>query len=161
MKRISLLFSAFLLLSMYSFAQVQESEIKIIQQYFGTEKAVLVKDYMDLTPKQDSAFWPVYNAYEAERLDLGKKRIYLIDDYVKNLMTLTDEKALELVKEANAIDVAFKKLQLTTNKKMTKAIGAVKAAQFYQFENYLNNVINVGIANNIPFVGEMEQIRKK
>jgi len=76
-------------------------------------------------------------------------------------MTLTDEKASELVKEANAIDVAFKKLQLTTNKKMTKAVGAVKAAQFYQFENYLNNVINVGIANNIPFVGEMEQIRKK
>lgn len=116
---------------------------------------------MDLTPAQDSTFWPVYNAYETERLELGKRRIMLIDDYAKNYTTLTDAKASELIKEANSIDVSFKKLQLTYNKKMTKAIGAVKAAQFYQFESYINNVINLGIANNIPFVGELEKMHKK
>jgi hypothetical protein len=40
---------------------------------------------------------------------------------------------------------------------MTKKIGPVKAAQFYQFENYINNVINLIIQENIPFVGQMEQ----
>jgi hypothetical protein len=161
MKKITLILSMLMCMSLFSFAQMQQGDIKIIQQYFGTEKAALVKEYMTFTPKQDSAFWPVYNAYEAERLELGKRRIMLIDDYVKNLTSLTDAKATELVKEANSIDVTFKKLQLTYNKKMTKAIGAVKAAQFYQFESYINNVINLGIANNIPFVGEMEKMHKK
>lgn len=161
MKKFTLLFFAVFCFSVYTFAQVQEGDIKILQQYYGTEKAVLVKDFMDLNARQDSAFWPVYNAYESERLELGKRKIKLIDDYVNNLMTLTDEKATQLVKEANSIDVAFKKLQLTTNKKMTKAIGAIKAAQFYQFENYLNNVINLGISNNLPFVGELDQMKKK
>jgi|WetSurMetagenome_2_1015567.scaffolds.fasta_scaffold545359_1 hypothetical protein len=161
MKKITLLLSAFMCFSIFSFAQLQKGDINIIQQYFGIEKAALVQEYMDLTPSQDSAFWPVYNIYEAERMELGKRRIMLIDDYVNNLTTLTDTKATELVKEANAIDVSFKKLQLTYNKKMTKAIGAVKAAQFYQFESYINNVINLGIANNIPFVGELEKMHKK
>jgi hypothetical protein len=161
MKKIALLFSAFMLLSAVGFSQVQQGDIKLIQQYFGMEKASLVKDYMDLTLKQDSAFWPVYNAYEAERMELGKRRIVLINDYANSLTTLTDAKATELIKEANSIDVSFKKLQLTYNKKMTKAIGAVKAAQFYQFESYINNVINIGIANNIPFVGELEKMHKK
>jgi hypothetical protein len=161
MKKITLLLITGLCFSIYSFAQIQESDIKIIQQYFGTEKTIMVKDYMDLTPAQDSAFWPVYDAYEAERLALGKRRILLVDDYVKNLKSLTDEKATELVNEANSIDVTFKKLQKTYYKKVSKAIGAVKSAQFYQFESYLNNVINIGIANNIPFVGEIDRTRKK
>lgn len=42
---------------------------------------------------------------------------------------------------------------------MSKKIGPVKAAQFYQFENYLNNVINLSIQESIPFVGELEDLR--
>jgi hypothetical protein len=44
---------------------------------------------------------------------------------------------------------------------MSKTIGSVKAAQFYQMESYINNVINLGIQENIPFVGELEQMHNK
>jgi hypothetical protein len=161
MKKITLLFSAFLLMSVYSFAQVQEGDIKFFQQLFGMEKVALVKEYMDLTPQQDSVFWKDYNAYESDRLELGKRRIKLIDNYARNYSTLDDAKATEMINEANAIDVEFKKLQKAYYKKMTKTIGAMKAAQFYQFESYLNNAINITIQENIPFVGELDKMRKK
>ena len=147
--------------SIFTFAQVQQGDIKIVQQYFGTEKAALVKDYMDLTPGQDSVFWKDYNTYEAARQELGQRRIMLVDKYFKDVTSLNAENATDLVKEANAIDVAFKKLQLQYYKKMSKTVGEVKAAQFYQLEGYLNNIINLGIQENIPFVGEIEQMRKK
>jgi len=57
--------------------------------------------------------------------------------------------------------VAFKKLQMTYYKKMSKKIGEVKAAQFYQFEAYINNVINLSIQESIPFVGELQKYRKQ
>jgi hypothetical protein len=76
-------------------------------------------------------------------------------------MSLSADKATEMVNEANAIDVEFKKLQKTYYKKMSKTIGEVKAAQFYQFEGYLNNIINLGIQENIPFVGEIDLMFKK
>lgn len=66
-----------------------------------------------------------------------------------------------MVKEEATITLAFKKLQKTYYKKMSKSIGEVKAAQFYQFENYLNNVINLAIQENIPFVGELDLMFKK
>jgi hypothetical protein len=161
MKKITLFLTAFILMSVYSFAQVQEGDIKFFQQLFGTEKIALVKEFMDLTPQQDSVFWKDYDAYETARLELGKRRILLIDEYGKNYTKLTDAKATELINEANAIDVEFKKLQKTFYKKMTKSIGAMKAAQFYQFESYLNNAINITIQENIPFVGELDKIRKR
>jgi hypothetical protein len=161
MKKLTLLFGAFLCASMFTFGQVQEGDIKIFQQLFGTEKAAMVKQYMNLTPQQDSLFWKVYDAYEAQRLELGKRRIRLVENYANSIMSLSADKATEMVNEANAIDVEFKKLQKTYYKKMSKTIGEVKAAQFYQFEGYLNNVINLSIQENIPFVGEIELMFKK
>ncbi len=161
MRKITLLFSALMCLSIFSFSQVQDGDIKLLQQYYGTEKMAVVKDYMALTPAQDSVFWNDYNAYETERLELGKRRIMLIDKYARDIMSLNDDNATDMIKEANAIDVTFKKLQMTYFKKMSKKIGVVKAAQFYQFESYINNAINMSIQENIPFVGELQKYRKQ
>lgn len=161
MKKITLIFSALLLFSLYSNSQILESDIKFVQDVFGMEKTAMVKQYMNLTPQQDSLFYPDYNAYETARLELGKRRIRLVETYANSILTLSPEKASEMVKEEATITLAFKKLQKTYYKKMSKSIGEVKAAQFYQFENYLNNVINLAIQENIPFVGELDLMFKK
>ena len=161
MKKASLLFSAFMLFSVFTFAQVKEGDIQLVQQYFGAEKTLLVKEYMNLTPAQDSLFWKDYNAYETARQELGKRRIQLVDKYAKSITSLDATKADEMINEANAIDISFKKLQKQYYKKMSKTIGEVKAAQFYQLEGYLNNVINLSIQESIPFVGELEQMHNK
>lgn len=161
MKKNSLSLVIVMSLSMITFAQVKQGDIELFQKYFGTEKMVLVKDYMDLTPAQDSVFWDDYNAYETERQELGKRKIQLIDKYLKAIEGLSETNAVEMVNEVNAIDVEYKALQKKYFKKMSKTIGTVKAAQFYQFESYLNNVINLMIQENIPFVGELELNRKK
>ena len=161
MKKATLLFSAFMLFSVFTFAQVKEGDIQLVQQYFGAEKTLLVKEYMDLTAAQDSLFWKDYNAYETARQELGKRRIQLVDKYAKSITSLDATKADEMINEANAIDISFKKLQKQYYKKMSKTIGEIKAAQFYQLEGYLNNVINLSIQESIPFVGELEQMHNK
>lgn len=161
MKKITLITSVLLFFSLFSFSQVQDSDIKFVQDIFGMEKSAMVKQYMKLTPREDSLFYKDYNAYETARLELGKRRIRLVENYANSILTLSPEKASEMVKEEAAISLAFKKLQKTYYKKMSKSIGEAKAAQFYQFENYLNNVINLAIQENIPFVGELDLMFKK
>jgi len=161
MRKITLIFSALMLISIYSFSQIQEGDIKYFQDVFGMEKTAMVKQYMNLTPQQDSLFWKDYNAFEAARLELGKRRIRLVENYANSILTLSADKATEMVNEEAAITTEFKKLQKTYYKKMSKTVGEVKAAQFYQFENYLNNVINLAIQENIPFVGELDLMFKK
>jgi hypothetical protein len=150
----TMLFAAF---SFGLFAQVSQGDVKLIQQYFGTEKVALLKDYMKFTPKQDSAFWGVYDGYEKERQELGKQKFTMIDEYMKNVKDITEAKANEMVDKSLNLALNFKNLQKKYFPKFVKAIGAVKAAQFYQFENYLENVININIQENIPFVGQLEQ----
>jgi hypothetical protein len=161
MKKFTLLFGAIMLLSAGIFAQTSEGDIQMVQKYFGVEKMALVRDYMKLTPKQDSLFWKDYNAYETERMAMGKRRIQLTDDYMKAVENTTEAKATELVDRSVANEIGFKNLQKKYFTKMTKTIGPVKAAQFYQLENYLNNIINLMIQENIPFIGEMEQKHDK
>jgi hypothetical protein len=139
------------------FAQKSQGDIQIIQKYFGVEKAALIKEYMNMTPHQDSAFWPVYNKYESERLALGSQRFALIDEYMKNVQNITEIKATELVDRRAALETKFNAVQKKYFSEMSKKIGPVKAAQFYQIETYINNIINLSIQENIPFIGELEQ----
>lgn len=157
MRKQSILLMILSLMSVGVFAQVSKGDVQIMQDYFGAEKTILVKEYMALSPQQDSIFWPIYHDYEQQRLELGKQRISLIEEYVKNVENVTDEEAVKLVNESIALEMSFKKLQKKYFKSFKKKIGSVKAAQFHQFENYLNNVINISIQQSIPFVGELEQ----
>lgn len=80
--------------------------------------------------------------------------------YMNSLGSINEAKATELVDRGITIETSFKKLQKKYFTEMTKVIGPVKAAQFYQLENYLNNIINITIQESIPFVGELELKRE-
>jgi hypothetical protein len=156
MKKQILFIAVLVIGSMTLFAQ-SKGDIEIVQKYFGVEKAAMLKEYMAFTPQQDSAFWPIYNKYENERLALGNKRIALIDEYLKKIKDVPEAEATKMVDKAVALEIAFKNLQKKYFSEMSKKIGPVKAAQFYQFETYINNVINLSIQESIPFVGDMSQ----
>ncbi len=87
----------------------------------------------------------------------GAEKMTLVKDYLNTIANANEAKATELVDRSNANEIAFKQLQKKYYSKMAKTIGPVKAAQFYQFENYINNIINLSIQEAIPFVGELEQ----
>jgi len=157
MKKQVLIIAVLLFGSFSLFSQASKGDVEVMQKLFGVEKAALVKEYMALTPQQDSAFWPIYNKYETERLALGTRRVELIDEYLKNVQEVNVDKAKEMVSNGVDLDIKFKKLQKKYFTELSKKIGPVKAGQFYQFENYINNLINLSIQQSIPFVGEFEQ----
>ena len=157
MKKQSVILMVLSFISISLFAQMSSGDIQIIQDYFGAEKTILVKEYMTLSPQQDSLFWPIYNKYEQERLEMGKQRFALVEEYLNKVENITEEEATSLVKESCGFEIQFKNHQKKYFKTFAKKIGPVKAAQFYQFETYLNNVINLSIQQSIPFVGELEQ----
>jgi len=152
-----LILALFLPISGTLFSQVSQGDIAMVQQYFGAEKTAMLNEYMKFTPQQDSAFWNIYSTYEIERQALGEQRIKLTDEYMNTISDITQEQATKLVEKACELEINFKNLQRRYFHEMAKKIGPVKAAQFYQFETYMNNVVNLMIQDNIPFVGELEQ----
>lgn len=141
-------------------AQPTIDEINLIQSAYGMEKRAIVEQYMKLTDAEAAGFWKVYDEYETKRKEYGKARVEGLVEYAKNYDNLTDEKTSELMKKAINNQLTFTKLGQSYFNKMSKVISAKRAAQFFQLENYLENVIRLKISSEIPFIGELDDIRK-
>lgn len=141
--------------TLYTFGQNPE-EIAIFQNFFGLEKKAIVKKIMKLEKQQADSFWPLYNEYEEQRKNIGKRHIELIDDYAKNYFDLSDDKVDEMFKRYVKIDKDFNKLVIKYHSKVKKSVNTKIAAQFFQLENYFADLVNVQIAAEIPSIGELK-----
>lgn len=152
---------AFLLIVIFIpyFLYAQNDEISLIQSMYGIEKRKIVTDYMQLPEASATGFWEVYDKYEAERKELGRKRLLLINEYAENYINLTDEKADQIAKDMLANNVQYEKLHQKYYTRFKKVTSPLKAAQFLQLETFLQNEIRSAVQEEIPFIGDLEKLR--
>jgi len=157
MKKIFFIAAVLIMGAMNSFAQTgtDTNEVDYYQSLFGMAKKSLVSEFVDLAGYPADQFWALYDAYEAERKELGKSRLELLESYAKNYQTLDEAKTDELIKQMDAQKKSLDKLIFKYYKKMSSAVGTKPAAQFYQMENYLLSAIRLAILESIPFIGEL------
>jgi hypothetical protein len=158
MKKVVLAVS-FVLFVLAGIAQVSKDDIQIIQATFGKEKAELVKAYMKIPAEQDAAFWSLYDKYEDERRALGREKIGLIEEYAKAYETLDDKTASDLMNKKLKITDSYTKLQKKYYDLFAKQFGGRQAAKFFQLEDYLENIIRLGIQESIPFIDELDKTK--
>jgi hypothetical protein len=154
-----------LIMALASFSSYAQSsfkeDVEVVQSVYGKSKSDLVKEYMNLSDAQSTAFTKVYDSYETERKALGQTKFQLINDYAANYNTLTDAKADELAKGTLKNNLAYEKLYTKTYGQAKKAVGAINAAKFIQLEVYLQTTIRNEIQNSIPFIGELDKAKVK
>ena len=158
MRKIFLLLVLTLVASGY--AQTDSSladDVAVIQSIYGKSKADLVKQYMNLSEPQATAFQTVYDGYETQRKALGQKKMQLIKDYADSYDTLDDVKAAELTETNLKTNAESDKLLSKTFSKMKKAVGGRNAAKFVQLEQYLQTTIRGEIQDSIPFIDEIDK----
>ncbi len=155
MKKILLLIlSVFTLNISSSFAQTIDDEITMVQEAFGKDKKMIVEAFMDLPETMAPAFWTVYDEYETARLELGRERIKIINDYLETYSQLGEAEADALANRSLKNDVALTKLHSTYYKKFKKATSALYATKFLQIDTYIHNTIRNAMQQQLPFIGE-------
>lgn len=107
---------------------------------------------MQFTDAESKAFWPVYRDYARDQQVIGDERVQLIKDYAANYDSMDDAKAKDMVQRM--INIEDKTLNLREDywPKFMKALGAKRAAKFYQVDNRLSLIINVQLMAAIPLV---------
>lgn len=141
-------------------AQEANDEITMVQTIWGSEKRQLMIDYMEIPQAQAAGFWNVYEDYEAARRQLAKDRILVLDDYVNNFATLSEEKADDLATKMLANTLSEAKLRKQYYTKFKKASTSIDAAKFLQLDAYIQNTIRLALQDELPFIGELETKRK-
>lgn len=152
-----LLSISFILFAFIGANAQSNDEVEFFQSIWGMEKRAIVEAYMDdLSTDETTAFWPIYEAYEVSRKDLGKEKVAIMQEYAKNYGSFSGDIAKDLINKNAANSIAIQKLMKKTFKKMSKSLDPVKAAKFIQLENYFTTMIQASILESIPFVDEFE-----
>ena len=146
---------AFLFLSSAGMAQSNKEEIDLMQSVFGMEKKEFVSSFIQLEGTQGDTFWQLYDEYETERKELGKKRIALLEKYAESYASLDEATTGEILGEMMSLQTGTDKLISSYAKKIKKEVDVKTAAQFYQIEGYILSKVRTEILENIPVIGNM------
>lgn len=129
-----------------------DDDIKLIRQDIQGAKDDIIKDTMQFSDAEATAFWPVYKAYSAEQRGVAEKRFAIIMEYAKTIDTLTDTSASSLTQKMLQVDDENQALRKKYLPKFESALGGKRAAKFYQVDNRLTMILNVQLASEIPLV---------
>jgi hypothetical protein len=130
------------------------TNMEILVAKLKADKKLLVAQTVGLTDAEGKAFWPVYDACQAELEGVNKRLKTGIEGYAKdyNAGTMTDAKASALVTEMFGIDEALLASRKSCAAKLNGVIPATKIARYVQIENKIRAQLNYELAAAIPFV---------
>jgi hypothetical protein len=128
------------------------TEFQQLRADIKADRQHVVAENMTLSQTEAEPFWALYREYHLELDKLGDRAGKLISNYAQKYEQMTDADAEMFFKEWLSIEQARTKLRGDYSKKFTKIVGAKKAARYFQIENKLDAVVNLGLAAEIPLV---------
>ncbi|HEX6892287.1 MAG TPA: hypothetical protein VF141_16385 [Chryseolinea sp.] len=162
MVRVMFLALVFLLIRNTSSAQLYSEDAAIAQALFSKTKRVLISSYMEIddTPA-NSAFWRLYDEYEANRKAISQERFYLLKEYSDRYRSLDDATAAKLAEGFMENTAKVDKLNRQYFKKFRKLVGGLQAATLFQIEVYAQTALQNDTNMQIPIIGELQKINEQ
>jgi hypothetical protein len=126
----------------------------ILIQKIKADKKLLVASNMDLTDAEGKNFWPLYEAYQKDLMQLNQRLGKTIGEYAEafNKGPIPNDTAKKLLDEALAVEESDVKLKRTYADKVGKVLPAAKTARYIQIENKIRAILKAELAANIPLV---------
>ena len=128
---------------MRAFVELARSDVR-------TQKSVILAQNLPLTESEAEKFWPLQREYDLEFTKLLDERYEAILRFADQYGTMTNEQATKLAETTFEIESKRTALKRKYFKKFSKAVPALKAAQFFQIENIVNMLLDLQIAASLP-----------
>lgn len=130
MKKITIILLLFTSLSLFS--QSRRDKIKALKVSFITER-------LNLTQQEAQKFWPIYNDFDDNYLKIKHSEIRSINkEFKSNTVTLSDEKANELLNKLMDAENKLHNLDIDLIAKLKKVISPKKIILLKQSEEDFN-----------------------
>jgi len=137
------------------FASAQDKpadNMEIVKEKIKSDKKLLVATNMQLTESEATAFWPIYESYQAELGKLRDREIKLIEKFAASYETMSDDVAKKLLDDSLSIDSDHQKLRQSYLAKFRGVLPDAKVARYYQIESKIDAVLEYELAKRIPLV---------
>jgi hypothetical protein len=135
-----------------SAAPLTDTDIQLLRSDLQADKNKVIADTMQFTDAESTTFWPVYRDYARDQQKIGDERFQVVMDYAKNYDTMNDDKAKDMVQRMINVEDETLNLREDYWPKFMKALGAKRAAKFYQVDNRITLMVNLQLASAIPLI---------
>jgi hypothetical protein len=106
---------------------------------------------MKLTDSEAEKFWPIYDQYVNELVNINNAKYALIKEYVQNT-NMTEEQADSLTKKWLAVDESVVQLRLKYIPIFRKGLSAKRTALFFQIDRRVQMLIDLQLASLLPLM---------
>lgn len=143
------------IIGIFGFAIAQDKpgdNMEIVKEKIRSDKKLFIATNMQLTEAEANAFWPVYDAYQADIDKLRDREIRLIEKFSASYETMSDDVAKKLLDDSLSIDSSHQELRRKYLAKFRGFLTDKKVARYYQLESKIDAVMEYELARRIPLV---------
>ena|SRR5690606_389851 len=98
-------------------------------------KIAFLTERLELTPEEAQSFWPIYNEYEAKKLEFHKRERQDIGKKIKDLATLSEDGSSTLLNQIIKLEDEKQKAEKAYIEKVAKSISPKKAIRLLRSED--------------------------
>ena len=133
-------------------SQSAPDDLKLLRQDVRSLKKQIVAANIELTDTEAQQFWPVYDQYTAEMTKIMDKKFEVIEEYVTNYTTITNEQADAYIKGRATVEESVLRLRLKYIPLFRKVVSGRTAALFFQMDWRLSLVIDLQLSAQVPMI---------
>jgi flagellar biosynthesis chaperone FliJ len=130
-----------------------QAYIKLLRMDINKSKTQLIGEVMQFDSAQSATFWPIYGQFQTDYGKIGDQIVGLVNDYVQNYDTMTDQVADRLALKLLDIEGQRNELKRKYYTKLKAAMDPITAARFLQVEGQIEKLLDLQIASHLPIVG--------
>ena len=126
------------------------TDLQALRQAVKNDKRALVASTLNLNDAEAKRFWPIYEAYQREIDNNGRRRGVALQDLMFRDRPMTNLAAKQYATELLAVDEALMRARRTMRNRVMRALPAVKAARYMQLEEKIRAVQDYDVAATVP-----------
>jgi len=129
-----------------------DAYLELLKSDVRAEKIAIVTEVMEFNDAEAASFWPIYREYDRQLQMIVDDRIKMIKQFAAHYGTFDDRRAKKIAEKAFWLESRRTNLKRKFFPRFSKAVGAKRAAQFFQLERQINLLIELQIAAELPLI---------
>ena len=115
-----------------------------------SKKLMLVN--MQLTEDEGKVYWPIYDAYFAERSKIMDERLEMYKMIDEKYGSMSDDDAAKIAEAFFTIEKKLSELEKSTYTKIKDELSSLRGIQFLQIQRQIDTVLRLQISAQFPLL---------
>jgi len=128
-----------------------DEQIAMLRTDLRSTRKQVVAANMKLSDTEAEKFWPTYDQYVADLVEINNAKYALMKEYMQS-GNMTEEQADTLSKRWLAVDESVVQLRIKYIPIFRKALSAKGTAMFFQIDRRVQMMIDLQLASSLPLI---------